>query len=90
MNMEFDFSIDYQEEIEEVVPYSDTTEIDCENIVKRILKGKKILLGERMEGSCVIKNDVVTLDYRVCTELGDDWNTDVWGNEKTSFPLSEI
>ena len=90
MNMEFDFSVDVDGEIEDINSYSDVTDTDCETVMKRILNNKKLVLGERSEGNCEIDNNVVTLDYRVCTELGDDWNTDIWCDEKDTFPLTEI
>ena len=89
-DLEFDFSVDYSGEIEEVVPYSETSEIDCETFLKRILVGKKLGLGERTEGNCSMVDDVITLDYRVCTQVGEDWDSDVWSDEKVTFPLTEI
>ena len=89
-DMTFDFSVDTDGDIEEVSPYTDTTEIDCTTVMNRILGGKKLGLGERTEGNCVVENDIVKLDYRVCTELGEDWDTDVWDDVKEEFPLMGI
>ena len=89
-DMSFEFSVDNNGEIEEIELYSETMEVDCRSLMTRILKGKKLGLGERSEGMCDVIDDVVKLHYRVCTELGDDWETDKWEELKEEFPLGVI
>ena len=90
-DMSFEFSVDNCGEIEEIELYSETMEVDCRSVMNRILDGKKLGLGERSEGMCEVENDVVKLHYRVCTELGEDWDSDVWDeNIREEFPVTEI
>ena len=90
VDMSFEFTVDNGGEVEDTLPYSETMEIDCTTFMKRILVGKKLYLGEKSEGMCEVENDIIKLHYSVCTELGEDWDTDVWEEFKDEFPLTEI
>ena len=90
LDMEFDFSVDFDGEVEDISSYTEVTDTDCETFLKRLLTKKKIGLGERTEGNCKVVNGVVKLDYRVCMELGEDYDSDVWDDIKEDFPLLEI
>jgi len=89
-DLSFEFTVDNSGEIEDILIYSETMEIDCQVLLQRVLDGKKLGLGEKSEGMCEVENDVVKLDYRVCTELGEDWGSDKWDSLKEEFPLTEI
>ena len=89
-SMEFDFSVDFEGDIEEVTPYSNESEAECEELLNRIMKANKLVLGERTEGNCTVENGVITLDYRVCSDLGEDWDDDVWDDEQETFSLTDI
>ena len=90
MNMEFDFSVDVDGEIEEVSSYTEVTDTDCEQVMEKILNKKKLGLGERSEGNCIVVDEIVKLDYKVCMELGDDYDTDVWDDIKEEFPFEVL
>ena len=90
MDMEFDFSVDFDGEVEDISSYTDVTDTDCEQLMKKILDKKKLGLGERSEGGCVVVNGVVKLDYKVCMELGEDYDTDQWDEVKEEFPIEEL
>lgn len=77
-DMTFDFSVGFDEEIEYVSPYGDETEKECEEVLQKLLDEGEIQIGERTEGNISVENNVMTLDYRVCTNLGEDWNDDNW------------
>ena len=89
-NMDFDFSISFDGEIEYVSPYNDSTSIDCEVILKKLLEKKLIDLGERSEGNVVIEDDIIILDYRVCVNLGEDWDSDEWDDVEETYPVSVL
>ena len=89
-DLSFEFTVDNNGEIEDILIYSETMEVDCRVLMNRVLKGKKLGLGEKSEGMCEVEDDVVKLHYRVCTELGEDWDSDKWDDLKEEFPLTEI
>ena len=90
MDMEFDFSVDFDGEVEDICSYTEVTDTDCERLMKKILDKKKLGLGERSEGGCVVVNGVVKLDYKVCMELGEDYDTDQWDEVKEEFPIEVL
>ena len=90
MNKEFDFSVDFDGEVEDVSSYTEVTNTDCETFLKRLLTKKKIGLGERSEGNCKVVDGIVKLDYKVCMELGEDYDTDVWDDIEEEFPIDEL
>lgn len=90
-DMYFDFSVDYDGDIEDVSPYDDDlTETECEEVVKKLVEKDLIELGERSEGNIDISNGIIRLDYRVCTEVGEDWGDDVWEDVTREYPVSVI
>jgi len=89
-DLSFEFTVDNNGEVESTLPYSETMEVDCDIFLKRILTSKKLYLGEKSEGMCEVNDDVVGLHYSVCTELGEDWDSDKWEVYKEEFPLEEL
>ena len=85
MNMEFDFSVDNDGEVEDISSYTEVTDTDCQTFMNKILRNKKLGLGERSEGNCKVENGIVKLDYRVCMELGEDYDTDQWEDMTDEF-----
>lgn len=86
-SFEFSWCLDEIEEIFE----DENTDDDCETILKKLMKTKQIAKGERCKG--VVSWDeskspiVYKVDYTYCSELGDDWDTDVWINDIVKIKL---
>lgn len=78
-DLEFEFSIDYSGDIEYVEPETNVNE----EVLKYLVKNDYIPVNERTEGSVTIKMGIVYIDYRTCTQVGEDWDTDVWEEEST-------
>jgi len=57
------------------------TENEITNLLKGLLLQNKIVVGERCEGDIDITEEEITLTYRYCSELGEDYDTDVWDHE---------
>ena len=89
-DMSFEFTVDNGGEIEDIELYSETMEIDCRSVMKRILESKKLGLGERSEGMCEVEKDVVKLHYRVFSELGEEYVDHKWEELKEEFPIGEL
>jgi hypothetical protein len=86
--MNFDFSVDFDGEVEDISSYTEVTDTDCQLFLNKILQKKK--LGERTEGNCKVENGVVKLNYRVCMELGEDYDSDDWDDIEEEFPLEVL
>ena len=89
---EFDFSVMFDGDIEDIVRWDDTDlprEL-YEEVVEKLINTKRIIVGERTEGHIIIENDMVKIDYRWCSRVGEDWNNDVWEDENVLIPLTEL
>ena len=87
-----DFSVSsIGNEIEEIVMYDDEnyTEEKIETFIKGLIDDDKLTIGERCEGSIEVDEEekMVIVEYRYCSEVGDDWNTDEW-EENQSYTES--
>lgn len=89
-NLRFDFSVDNTGEIEYTSPYNDSTKIECDEVLQKLLNRDLIELGERSEGFINIERGKIKLDYRVCNEVGEDWDSDVWEDVEEEYPISVI
>ncbi len=69
-------------QIEEIEHTQSSWEVDCESLVKKLMKTNKILKGERCRGEVSYNSDkkdiTYKVDYRYCKCLGEDWDSDVW------------
>jgi len=87
----WDFEIDSEGEWNDMSPQTDDcTEQEGIDLMEKIVSKGKIVLGEKSEGTMEVENDVVILDYRWCSEVGEDWDSDVWNDEHDEFPLSDL
>ena len=75
----FSHSLD---EVEEISNNENISVEESEEIVLKLMESDEIYVGERVEGVVEFdSNDypiVYKVDYRYCSEVGEDWNDDVW------------
>ena len=75
----FSYSLD---EIEEISYNENISVEESEEIVIKLMKSDQIYVGERTEGSVEFDDSetpiVYKVDYQYCSEVGEDWNDDVW------------
>jgi hypothetical protein len=75
----FSYSLD---EVEEISHNENISVEESEEIVLRLINSDEIYVGERTEGSVEFDSSdypiVYKVDYRYCSEVGEDWNDDVW------------
>lgn len=89
--MDFDFIIDNTGEIEDISRYNDEYPREvCQEVLQKLIDKKRIVIGEKTEGNLFIEDGIITLDYKWCSEVGEDWDSDVWEEEREEIPLSEI
>ena len=78
-------------QIEEIEHTQSSWEVDCESIVKKLMKTNKINKGERCTGVVSYNSDkkdiTYKVDYRYCKDLGEDWDSDVWIDKVVKIKL---
>ena len=78
-SFEFSWCLD---DIEEINEDTNTYNEDCDYILKKLMKTNQISKGERCKG--VVSWDdskspnEYKVDYTYCSQLGEDWDSDVW------------
>lgn len=82
MKVKFSFSW-CLDEIEEIIHETDSSYfVDCNTILKKLMKTNQINKGERCKGDVSWdtkkKPIVYKVDYTYCSQLGEDWDSDVW------------
>ena len=84
MDIVCDFSVGFDREIEDISMYGDDicTEEKITEFVERIVKEKKIRIGERCEGDISFDGDKVIVEYKYCSEVGEDWDSDEWEEDQ--------
>lgn len=85
-DMEFEFSLDFQGQVEYVESENTDQFFVFETVLLFLVEKDLIPINERTEGVVTIENGVVEIFYNTCTKVGEDWNEDVW-EEKTSEHL---
>ena len=84
----FSYSLD---EVEEISFNENISVEESEEIVFRLINSDEIYVGERVEGVVEFDSDVhpivYKVDYRYCSEVGEDWNDDVWEDLEVEVQL---
>jgi hypothetical protein len=77
-DMEFEFSLDFQGQVEYI--QSETTDefLERELVILWFVDKGHIPINERTEGLFTFTDGVVEIVYKTCTEVGVDWDSDVW------------
>jgi hypothetical protein len=71
------FSVDYNGDVEFVTPHSEENEY----VVRYFVESGEIPTNERTKGFITTTNEVglvVHISYQTCTQVCDDWYSDVW------------
>jgi len=87
--MNFDFSIGFDREIEGISPYVGTL-TECTELLQSLLNHDKIIIGEKSEGNVMVDDGLIYLDYRWCSDVGEDWDSDIWNDEFEHIPIDEV
>lgn len=66
----------------------DYDEDEIQSITNKLIGRNLIRLGEKTECDVSIYDDNwVTIEGRVCLELGDDWVNDIWEDFQVNVPF---
>ena len=85
-NNEFEFSIDFQGQVEYLESENTEQFLELELVLLYLVDKGLIPINERTEGVVTIQNGIVEITYKTCTQVGSDWDEDVWeeGSSETS------
>ena len=88
--MNFDFSVMNDGEVEDFTNYCNYSDDECQRVLQTLVDRNLLTIGERSTGNVSIENDVITMEYRWCSEVGEDWDSDVWEDEHEEIPVTEV
>ena len=86
-NCPVEFSVDYDGNMEDLdLGGNDITEDEIETLIKKVIDSGELILGERSTGLIEIFSNKIVFDYQYCEDVGEDWDSDVWVEEKFDIP----
>jgi hypothetical protein len=89
-NVEFEFSLDFQGQVEYIESEDTDLFLELERVVLFLVEKDLIPINERTEGVVTIKDGVVEIDYKTCSQLGEDWGDDVWDEHITKVSVQDL
>jgi hypothetical protein len=89
-NVEFEFSLDFQGQVEYIESEDTDQFLELERVVLFLVEKGLIPINERTEGVVTIKDGVVEIDYKTCSQLGEDWGDDVWDEHITKVSVQDL
>jgi hypothetical protein len=89
-NVEFEFSLDFQGQVEYIESEDTDQFLELERVVLFLVEKDLIPINERTEGVVTIKDGVVEIDYKTCSQLGEDWGDDVWDEHITKVSVQDL
>jgi hypothetical protein len=77
-------------EVEDITMYDDViTEDKVKTFLEKLIGDKKIIIGEKCEGSIEMDDTNIRIEYKWCSEVGEDWDSDVWEDEVLELPKGD-
>jgi hypothetical protein len=85
-NFDFEFSVDFQGQVEYIE--SDDTDqfLEYELVLLFLIDKDLVPVNERTEGRVFVLSGIIYIDFRTCSQVGEDWDDDTW--EKGSYEIS--
>ena len=90
IDTEFEFSIDFQGQVEYVESENTDQFLVYESIVLFLVEKGIIPVNERTEGYIQIKSGITTLNYRTCTQVGEYSYQDVWSDDSFKCVVTRL
>jgi len=89
-NVEFEFSLDFQGQVEYIESEDTDQFLEYELVLLFLVDKGLVPINERTEGVITIENGVVEIDYKTCTQVGGDWDEDVWDEHITKHSVQDL
>lgn len=89
-NNEFEFSIDFQGQVEYLESENTEQFLELELVLLYLVEKGLIPINERTEGVVTIQNGVVEITYKTCTQVGSDWDEDIWEEGSSESSVQDL
>ena len=89
-NVEFEFSLDFQGQVEYIESEDTDQFLEYELVLLFLVDKGLVPINERTEGVITIENGVVEIDYKTCTQVGGDWDEDVWDEHISKHSVQDL
>jgi len=78
MNLQLSFSYSDLNKFEELDHVSDLFDTEIKKFLLDLIDKNYLIVGERCRGTIFVTDNKVKIEYTYCSELGEDWNDDLW------------
>lgn len=89
-NLDFDFSVDFQGQVEYIESTSTEQFLEFELLLLYLINRELVPVNERTEGSVVIDSGTLYIKYSTCSQVGGDWNEDVWETGSSEHSIVDL
>jgi hypothetical protein len=89
-NVEFEFSLDFQGQVEYIESEDTDQFLEYELVLLFLVEKGLVPINERTEGIITIKSGIVEISYKTCTQVGEDWNDDVWDEGTSEHSVNDL
>jgi hypothetical protein len=89
-NVEFEFELDFQGQVDYLQSVDTDQFLEYEQVLLFLVEKGLVPINEKTEGVITIKDGVVEIDYKTCTQVGEDWGDDVWDEHITKVSVQDL
>jgi hypothetical protein len=89
-DVEFEFSLDFQGQVEYIESENTDQFLEYELVLLFLVEKDLIPINERTEGIVTIESGMVYISYKTCTQVGEDWNDDVWDEGTSEHSVNDL
>ncbi len=89
-DVEFEFSLDFQGQVEYIESEDTDQFLEYELVLLFLVDKGSVPINERTEGVVTIKDGIVEITYKTCTQVGEDWDEDVWDEHITKVSVQDL
>jgi len=61
-----------------------------ETVLLFLVEKDLIPINERTEGLVTVESGMVYITYKTCTQVGEDWNDDVWDEGTSEHSVNDL
>jgi hypothetical protein len=88
--VEFEFELDFQGQVDYLQSVDTDQFLEYEQVLLFLVEKGLVPINEKTEGVITIKDGVVEIDYKTCTQVGGDWNEDVWDEHISKHSVQDL
>ena len=89
-DVEFEFSLDFQGQVEYIESENTDQFLEYELVLLFLVEKELVPINERTEGVVSVESGMVHISYKTCTQVGEDWNDDVWDEGTSEHSVNDL